>query len=188
MIYEVNEEELFYLISEKNEDAEMIFYGRIENYLQFLSRTYTSVFLRQDDILSYGWQGVIEALDCYNPQAGVSFASFVRNCIQRRIIDIRRRNNQDKRKAIMTQIEHENYEQLLGNRHTTEIRTVDHLLAEVLAELERVLKPREWRMFQCYLEQRNAQATAAVLGVSVQTVYRMVSKAKAAVKCYLDEH
>ncbi|TLG77280.1 sigma-70 family RNA polymerase sigma factor [Culicoidibacter larvae] len=188
MIYEVNEEELFYLISEKNEDAEMIFYGRIENYLQFLSRTYSSVFLRQDDILSYGWQGVIEAFDCYNPQAGVSFASFVRNCIQRRIIDIRRRNNQDKRKAIMTKIEHDNYEQLIGDKHTTEIRTVQHLLTEVLAELEQVLKPREWRTFQCYLQQSSAQATADALGISLQTVYRTVARTKTAVKCYLEDN
>ncbi|MGL5042257.1 MAG: sigma factor [Culicoidibacterales bacterium] len=116
-------DELYYLACEKNEMAEKMLCQRIERYLQWLCFVKANDFLRTEDIMSYGWQGYIDAMQRYLPGHNTTFKTFAQFCIKRRLIDVQRGRNKRTMKAHMTSllISDEKVAYTVETRYTTQI-------------------------------------------------------------------
>ena len=167
---------------EGNEDAERILYETIQPYLYFLAYRYKSVFLSVEDVLSYGWQGVIEALAAYDPYHKIAFKSFIRGCIQRRIIDIRRKNARLSNRGHMLSISLDEYEEsfmYVSSPH------LDELHAALNRYLQSELTDEYWLVYQAFCAGYKVQKIAIKHHKSEQTIYRMLRVIQKQAKLFL---
>ena len=100
----ISYDELYYLVNEKNESAEILLFQEVEKYLGWLVFAKSNDFLREEDVLSYGWQGYIEAFAGYNENNTTTFKSFLQHCVSRRLIDVQRKRNKHSLKAHMSSL------------------------------------------------------------------------------------
>jgi RNA polymerase sporulation-specific sigma factor len=167
-----NYDELYYLIMEKNEEAERILYAEVEKYLKWLCFKKANDFLRKEDILSYGWQGYIEALDAYEPMSPVTFKSFLHHCIDRRLIDVQRKRNKQTLKGHMSSllISEEKVMYVVEARNTTHVND----MRLTLRQFWHTLSNFERRIFRLYIQGVKTNDIAHKLGVSSTTVYKTI--------------
>jgi RNA polymerase sigma factor, sigma-70 family len=177
---EVNYDELYYLIMEKNETAETILYNEVEKYLHWLCYNKVNDFLRKEDILSYGWQGYVEAFAAYLPDNSVTFKSFLQHCIGRRLIDVQRRHNKKSFKGHMTGMlmSEEKVRYSVEKKRATEVSD----LKLTMRQFWKTLSVNEKRTFRLYIQGTPKQEIADTLGVSTTTVYKIIRKLRQRLK------
>jgi len=167
-----NYDELYYLVMEKNEEAEKILYHEVEKYLKWLCYRKSNDFLRQEDILSYGWQGYIEALGAYVPTSHITFKSFLHHCIDRRLIDVQRKRNKKSLKGHMSSllISEEKVMYIVEARKTTQVDDIKITLRQFWQTLNNLEK----RIFRLYIKGVKTSEIAQKVGVSSTTVYKII--------------
>lgn len=172
----LNFDELYYLVKEKNEDAEAILCQEIEKYLKFLSYTKVNSFLRAEDIMSFGWQGYIEALDAYRPDTTVNFYVFTKNCINRRLVDIQRKRNKQSLKGLMMgmSIEESKVAYIVDMKNHTSVEDIRLLFRQFLQQLSLT----EQQIFQLYLEKDSVTEVSLILKKKEQFIYKTIREIK----------
>ena len=173
---ELNYDELYYLITEKNEIAERILYKDVERYLRYLAFRKTNDFLRPEDVLSYGWQGYIEALEAYDPGNLVGFRSFLYHCIRRRLIDVQRRRNKGSYKAHMTSmLISEEVVQYAVENHRPLYVTDDVVILE---QFRNLLTEKEQEVLRLHIEGYTAEQISQQIKTSLTFVYRTIRQVR----------
>lgn len=177
---EISYDELYYLINEKNEVAEKMLFDDVEKYLQWLCLVKGNDYLRTEDIMSYGWQGYIEAFQNYNPKQTTTFKSFMQFCINRRLIDIQRRRNKKSLKGHMSSllISDERVAYVVECKTTTTV-TDENLLFELFWEN---LSKEEQIILKKYTMGVKIQNIAEQLNVSVAMMYKKIRQLKEKLK------
>lgn len=174
---EVNYDELYYLMLEKNPDAERILYHEVEKYLTWLCTQRGNYFLRREDILSYGWQGYIEALIAYDPKNTTSFKSFMQHCVTRRVIDVQRKHSKESLRAHMTGLllSEESVMYIVDSQKKgTEITDVRLLVNEFWDKLNQ----RDKAIFQMYIMGCSREEIATHFSLAAGTIYRKIREIK----------
>lgn len=176
----INYDELYYLVMEKNELAEQVLYAEVEKYLKWLCYQKANDFLRKEDILSYGWQGYIEAFASYNPESHITFKSFLHHCVDRRLIDIQRRRNKKTLKGHMSSllISEEKVMYIVETKQTTGVTDVKLTMFqfwESLTELEKAV-------FESYIKGVSIKEIAERFSVSTTTVYKIIKQLRERLK------
>jgi len=167
-----NYDELYYLVMEKNEEAEKLLYEEVEKYLKWICYQKSNDFLREEDILSYGWQGYLEALEDYLPTSHITFKSFLHHCIDRRLIDVQRKRNKKSLKGHMSSllISEEKVMYIVETRQTTHVNDINM----VLYKFWQTLSHLEKRIFRMYVKGSKTNEIAQKVELSNTTVYKII--------------
>jgi|GEM_PF-3234819 RNA polymerase sigma factor, sigma-70 family len=182
----INFDELYYLIGEKNEDAEHAMIKEVESYLKWLCSQKSNHFLREEDIMSYGWQGYIEALISYNPENNTSFRTFLYYCISRRLLDIQRRRNKQSLKGHMTGISMSESIVKYTVESRADIREISD--AGMLFQTYWEKLPEETRtIFSYFLQGKTAEEIAEAVDKKSSTIYLRIRKIREELKKLLLE-
>ncbi|GBU11210.1 hypothetical protein AwErysi_08260 [Erysipelotrichaceae bacterium] len=173
---EISYDELHYLVREKNEDAEILLFKKTERYLKWISYAKSNDFLRQEDILSYGWQGYQEAINCYDPMQKTKFKTFMEFCIQRRLIDVQRRRNRGGLKGHMNGLLISDEKVAYAvDRQEASFLTDDNLIFDAFWKK---LTEKERMMLKYFLRGDKMVEIAVKMDVSSPTVYQKIKKMK----------
>jgi len=167
-----NYDELYYLVMEKNEEAEKVLYNEVEKYLKWICYQKSNDFLRHEDILSYGWQGYVEAIDPYIPTSPVTFKSFLHHCIDRRLIDVQRKRNKKSLKGHMSSllISEEKVMYIVEAKETTQVNEIN----VTLRQFWDTLSNQEKRIFRLYIKGVKTKDIAQRMSVSSTTIYKII--------------
>lgn len=97
---EYNDNELLYLISEHNEEAERILYEKYKPIIEIKVRKYRPLAkrfgLEYNDLIQEGYVGFNDAIKAYKDNKNVLFTSFANMCIERQILSILSYNSRKK--------------------------------------------------------------------------------------------
>lgn len=95
-----NDNELLYLVSEHNEEAERILYEKYKPIIEIKVRKYRllgkKVGLEYSDLIQEGLIGFSDAIKSYKENKDVLFKSFANMCIERQILSILSYNGRKK--------------------------------------------------------------------------------------------
>lgn len=89
MYKDYNDQELIYLIGERNEEASDILYNKYKNLINLKVKKYVNkakkVGLEYNDLFQEGMLGLSEAIKCYKDIKNTKFSSFANLCIDRQL-------------------------------------------------------------------------------------------------------
>jgi len=176
----INYDELYYLVMEKNEEAERLLYNEVEKYLRWLCYQKSNDFLREEDIMSYGWQGYVEAFDAYIPSSHVSFKSFLHHCIERRLIDVQRKRNKKSLKGHMSSllISEEKVMYVVEAKQTTQVNDINISFRQFWQTLNHL----ERKILRLYVKGMKTNDIAQKVQLSSTTVYKVIKNMRQRLK------
>lgn len=179
-IKNISYDELYYMICEKNEDAEEILFRKVEHYLGWICYAKTNDFLRHEDVMSYGWQGYIEAFRGYNEYSTTTFKSFLHHCVDRRLIDVQRKRNKKTLKAHMSSLlmSEEKVQYAVEVRNTSSVTNTRLYFREFWQELSQ----EEQQLFSDYAEGITISMLAEEHGISENMVYKKIRNLRVKMK------
>lgn len=101
---DVNDNEMLYLIGEKDEEAEKILFGKYRNLIMKLAPKYLpSIQYRGgdfDDLVQEGYIGLYSAIKNYHPENNTLFYTFASVCIERQMATYCKRLSTNKQEIL----------------------------------------------------------------------------------------
>lgn len=92
MYKEYDDQELMYLIGERNENAEEILYEKYKNLVNIKAKKYINygkkIGLDYNDLFQEGMIGLSEAIKSYKDKSDTKFSTFATLCIDRQIFSV----------------------------------------------------------------------------------------------------
>ncbi len=104
MYKDYNDNELIYLIGEKNEEASNILYEKYSEVVNMKAKKYVNyaknIGLDYSDLIQEGMVGLTEAIKYYKEQRDTTFSTFANICIEREIISALKKLQRKKHAAL----------------------------------------------------------------------------------------
>lgn len=113
-----NDNELYYLVSENNEDAKDMFFEKYDNIIRMKCAKYKNFVESKgfefNDLFQEGRLGLTQAINDYNDQKNVKFYTFANLCIDRQIATFLKHITRDKNKILNDSISLDSYTNSVG--------------------------------------------------------------------------
>ncbi len=161
--------------SEKNQYTALL----IAKYIPLIkakARCFKSTRVENDDLVSEGFLGLLNAIRNYNPIKG-SFAAFASTCISNKMKSAVAKSPNS---MIEMPFDESVLEELSDQNPAAEdIIILKEENNEMLKQVDEVLSPKEKEVFYLYLSAYSYNQIAEKLGISVKSVDNAITRAKA---------
>ena len=192
---EYPDNELLYLVSEKNEDAINLLYEKYKYIVDITVNKYIrsayALNVDMDELYQEAYVGYADAIKSYNDDKKMQLRSFISLCVERRLQNFIRRNNTSKIKVLKEAYSFDNeigddltLADIVGdNRNNPEvIKEEKESLKKLRESIDAVLNSSEKEVFKLLLNDFSYEDTAAILGINLKKVYNIVYRIRAKIK------
>ena len=189
-----NDNELLYLVSENNEEANKLFFDKYDNIIRMKASKYKkfveSKGFDYNDLLQEGRLGLTEAINCFKEQKNVKFYTFANLCINRQITSFLRNITREKHEILNGSLSLDSTTNSIG-RPITDLILDDKNInpensfinieeeQELLNKIEQKLTESEKEVFYLRLEGFTYKEIALLLNITIKAVDGKMSKIKA---------
>ena len=177
--------ELYYLVSETNEEAKDLFFDKYDNIIKMKASKY-KVFAESkgidfNDLLQEGRLGLTQAINNYKEQKNVSFYTFANLCIDRQLYSFLRDMSRDKHEVLNNSISLESTKNTVG-RPITDILLDDKNInpeisfismeeqTELMEKVEKVLTAGEAEVFNLRMQGFSYKEISQLLNISQKSI------------------
>lgn len=187
--------ELLYLVSEKNEDAINLLYEKYKYIVDITVNKYIrsayALNVDMDELYQEAYVGYADAIKSYNDDKKMQLRSFISLCVERRLQNFIRRNNTSKIKVLKEAYSFDNeigndltLADIVGdNRNNPEvIKEERESLKKLRESIDAVLNSSEKEVFKLLLNDFSYEDIAAILGINLKKVYNIVYRIRAKIK------
>ena len=192
---EYPDNELLYLVSEKNEDAINLLYEKYKYIVDITVNKYIrsayALNVDMDELYQEAYVGYADAIKSYNDDKKMQLRSFISLCVERRLQNFIRRNNTSKIKVLKEAYSFDNeigddltLADIVGdNRNNPEvIKEEKESLKKLRESIDAVLNSSEKEVFKLLLNDFSYEDIAAILGINLKKVYNIVYRIRAKIK------
>ena len=182
----LSDAQLLSLAKEGDRAAEEELVRRYAKLVEVSTRPYFLAGGDVKDLVQEGMLGLVSAIEHYNPDNGVSFSSFAKMCIRKRLLSAIKAASRLKHLPLNESI---SFEQLSEDpnaaysaipdatwKNPEELVLARESKEELVGVLSRSLSPFENSVFDCYLEGLSYQEIALRLGKSEKSVDNAVQR------------
>lgn len=176
----MSDEELIYLIREKNEDAEQLFIQKYEKVIQRTSFASVGYFAQDNEVKSMAYMVLMQCVQSYDGMLNSLFGTYYNTCLRNRLKSLLRQYRYGVKRQWMY-----NYQDI------TEIEVSDctlhdpvqqYIAEEVWNDVSDNLSPLEQTIFQQSLDGYNSAEIAQSAAISIKKVYNTMHKVKKMLK------
>lgn len=195
MDYDVEDNELLYLISEQNEDAKDIFYEKYKPTIEVMAKKYYPIIknhgIELTDLIQEGMMGLTKAINTYSEQKDIKFKTFASKCIESEIVSFIRNCTRNKYKALNSSISIESTTNTNGVsikdliEDTKNLNPIDIISNDEDIKREKVLSSltvKEKEAFLLRIEGFSYKEIASLQNTTVKSVERTLSRAKSKIE------
>lgn len=176
----MSDEELVYLMREKNEDAETLFMQRYDSLIQKMSFKAVGYYAHDSEVKSMAYIVLMQCIQSYDDILNNLFSTYYQTCLRKRLNSLLKRNRYSEKSKWnysyqdITEIEVKDY--------TLHDPIQKYIVEEVCEEVVNYLTPVERRVFQQCVEGYNSTEIAEREGVNIKKVYNTVHKIRKMLK------
>lgn len=187
--------ELLYLIQEKNEEAGDLLFERYKHIIDISVNKYLrSAYALNVDIEELKQEamlGYVDAIHSYNDNMNMKLSSFISLCVERRLQNIIRKNNTGKIKMLKEaySLDNEIGEDLTladvvgDNRNNPEVIKEEKESVKKLREkIDFALSNSEKEVLELMLNDYSSEEIASILGVDIKRVYNATARIRMKLK------
>ena len=187
--------ELLYLIQEKNEEAGDLLFDRYKHIIDISVNKYLrSAYALNVDIEELKQEamlGYVDAIHSYNDNMNMKLSSFISLCVERRLQNIIRKNNTGKIKMLKEaySLDNEIGEDLTladvvgDNRNNPEVIKEEKESVKKLREkIDSALSNSEKEVLELMLNDYSSEEIASILGVDIKRVYNATARIRMKLK------
>ena len=187
--------ELLYLIQEKNEEAGDLWFERYKHIIDISVNKYLrSAYALNVDIEELKQEamlGYVDAIHSYNDNMNMKLSSFISLCVERRLQNIIRKNNTGKIKMLKEaySLDNEIGEDLTladvvgDNRNNPEVIKEEKESVKKLREkIDSALSNSEKEVLELMLNDYSSEEIASILGVDIKRVYNATARIRMKLK------
>ena len=187
--------ELLYLIQEKNEEAGDLLFERYKHIIDISVNKYLrSAYALNVDIEELKQEamlGYVDAIHSYNDNMNMKLSSFISLCVERRLQNIIRKNNTGKIKMLKEaySLDNEIGEDLTladvvgDNRNNPEVIKEEKESVKKLREkIDSTLSNSEKEVLELMLNDYSSEEIASILGVDIKRVYNATARIRMKLK------
>ncbi len=187
--------ELLYLIQEKNEEAGDLLFERYKHIIDISVNKYLrSAYALNVDIEELKQEamlGYVDAIHSYNDNMNMKLSSFISLCVERRLQNIIRKNNTGKIKMLKEaySLDNEIGEDLTladvvgDNRNNPEVIKEEKESVKKLREkIDSALSNSEKEVLELMLNDYSSEEIASILGVDIKRVYNATARIRMKLK------
>jgi RNA polymerase sigma factor (sigma-70 family) len=187
--------ELLYLIQEKNEEAGDLLFERYKHIIDISVNKYLrSAYALNVDIEELKQEamlGYVDAIHSYNDNMNMKLSSFISLCVERRLQNIIRKNNTGKIKMLKEaySLDNEIGEDLTladvvgDNRNNPEVIKEEKESVKKLREkIDSALSNSEKEVLELILNDYSSEEIASILGVDIKRVYNATARIRMKLK------
>lgn len=176
----MSDEELIYLMREKNEDAELLLVEKYDKIIQRTSFLTVGYFAYDSEVKSTAYAVLMQCVQSYDDKLNSLFGTYYTFCLKNRLRSLLKQYRYGVKRHWMY-----DYQDI------TEIDVKDHMLndpiqryivEETCADIVAHLKPLECAIFEKSREGYTSAEVAELEGVSVKKVYNTIHKVKKMLK------
>lgn len=191
----VTDNELLYLVSEKNEDATNILYEKYKYIVDITVNKYVrsayALNLDKDELYQEAMVGYADAIKSYNPDKDSHLRSFISLCIERRLQNFIRKNSTTKVKILKECYSFDNQigEDLTiadvvgdNSKNPEYIKETDESLKELKKKIDKVLTPSEKQILELMINDFTSEDIAKILKISIKKVYNSTHRIRSKIK------
>ena len=202
MITDLNDEELYMLYLEENEDAKNILYEKYNFVIDININKYKRIALKSNidlkELHSEALLGFSDALTSYKPDAKASLPTFISLCVERRIkkliIKANRLKNTIMKEAYSLDYMYDRFGSKLGdiisNKDTDPLDTMlnHENFAELLANINQNLSKLERQVFQYMQDGYNYKQIAIMMQKNPKQIDNAIQRIKNKIKDILKKN
>lgn len=187
--------ELLYLIQEKNEEAGDLLFERYKHIIDISINKYLrSAYALNVDIEELKQEamlGYVDAIHSYNDNMNMKLSSFISLCVERRLQNIIRKNNTGKIKMLKEaySLDNEIGEDLTladvvgDNRNNPEVIKEEKESVKKLREkIDSTLSNSEKEVLELMLNDYSSEEIASILSVDIKRVYNATARIRMKLK------
>ena len=194
----IADNELLYLIQEKNEEAGDLLFERYKHVIDISVNKYLrSAYALNVDIEELKQEamlGYVDAIHSYNDNMNMKLSSFISLCVERRLQNIIRKNNTSKIKMLKEaySLDNEIGEDLTladvvgDNRNNPEVIKEEKESVKKLREkIDSALSNSEKEVLELMLNEYSSEEIASILGVDIKKVYNATARIRMKLKEFI---
>lgn len=176
----MTDEELVYLMREKNEDAESIFMKKYENVIQRISFTAVGYFAHDNEVKSTAYFVLMQCVQSYDEKLNNLFITYYNTCLRNRLKSLLRRYHYgEKNQWIHT---YQDITEMEVKDYTLHDPLQQYIVEEQKTEVLAYLNVIEKAVFHKTIEGYNSAEIAMSENVPIKKVYNTIYKVKKMLK------
>lgn len=188
-MYPEEENEMLYMVEEKDEDAVTCLINKYSNLISIIMAKYKSFLrelsLEEKDLYQEGLLGLLEAINSYDKSKNVLFKTYATKCIDNRMKTILRYNQTNKNILHNTAISLDSYNenssdlhQYLGeNKLSPEEKLIlKEQLEEINKQIKKLLTPNEYKIYLLKLKGYKNEELAKLTNKNKKTIENLTTR------------
>lgn len=176
----MTDEELVYLMREKNEDAESIFVKRYERVIQRLSFSTVGHFAHDSEVKSTAYMVLMQCIQSYDEKLNSLFMTYYHTCLKKRLNSLLKQYRYSEKRRWL--YDYQDIHEVEVGDYTLHDPIQNYIVDEEYHVLKAYLNDLEWRIFQMCTEGYKSAEIADVLNIQIKKVYNTVHKIKKMLK------
>ncbi len=187
--------ELLYLVSEKNEDASNILFDKYKHIVDITIGKYIrsayALKVDIDELYQEAMVGYADAIRSYNESMETQLPSFISLCVERRVSNFIKKNNTTKFKMLKDAYSFDNeigedltLADVVGDNSTNPevIKEQRDSIRKIRETIDKKLSQSEKEVLELLLNDFSNEDIAGILGIGVKNVYNYTSRIRAKLK------
>ena len=197
-----SDSELYYLVSENNEEAKEAFYKKYKPIIEMKARKFTKYVESKgydyNDLVQEGMIGLSKAINDFSDQKDVQFTTFANICIERQIFSFMRNISAGRHKVLNDSLSFDTTTNSYGtplinllddknvNPETTFIESEEK--EDLYNDIVSILNEKEIEVFELRTKGFTYKEIASLLNITEKSVGKHIEKIKSKINKMLDEN
>lgn len=176
----MTDEELIYLMREKNEDAEQLFIEKYDKVIQRTSFLTVGYFAQDSEVKSMAYTVLMQCVQSYDEKLNNLFATYYTFCLKNRLKSLLKQYRYGVKRQWT--YDYQDITEIEVKDYTLNDPIEQYIAEETYANISLHLKPIEQNIFEKTRDGYTSVEVAELEGVSVKKVYNTMYKVKKMLK------
>lgn len=176
----MSDEELIYLMREKNEDAELLFVEKYEKIIHRTSFLTVGYFAQDSEVKSMAYTVLMQCVQSYDEKLNSLFSTYYTFCLKNRLRSLLKQYRYGVKRQWT--YDYQDITEIEVRDHTLNDPLQQYIAEEMYTGVLENLKPQECAIFEKTRDGYTSAEVAELEGVSVKKVYNTMYKVKKLLK------
>ena len=195
--YDLNDEELVYMINENNDEAKDALYQKyssmIHKEIKKVKNTAYALKIDYSDLIQEAMLGFSNAVNTYNEEEDAKFGTYATLCVRRKLLNFIEKHRTAKSHSLNSALsldaemiekggEYIHFLKEIDGREPLNNVIINEELSEVSEKMDKVLNEKERLILEYSVMGKKPDEIAEIMGISPKKVYNILYRARKKIK------
>lgn len=195
--YDLNDEELVYMINENNDEAKDAIYQKyssmIHKEIKKVKNTAYALKIDYSDLIQEAMLGFSNAVNTYNEEEDAKFGTYATLCVRRKLLNFIEKHRTAKSHSLNSALsldaemiekggEYIHFLKEIDGREPLNNVIINEELSEVSEKMDKVLNENERLILEYSVMGKKPDEIAEIMGISPKKVYNILYRARKKIK------